>query len=160
MTMSTAEKFSALATKMKKFSKSTSIICTERVFLYPADQNTKENGVKWGFRQRRKKFSSKQHKWRECRERQPKTYMWRYWKKVKNDQKTGVQKGSKMAKNEGLKKGQKRAKNQIFRTLKSNEWKICYDMNSKEKKATWSDKHKKIHDGKQGKRTIKIMKNS
>jgi hypothetical protein len=45
----TAEKFSTLSMKMKKFSKSTSIICTERVFLYPADQNTKENGVKWAF---------------------------------------------------------------------------------------------------------------
>jgi hypothetical protein len=41
--------FFELTMKMKKFSKSTSIICTERVFLYPADQNTKENGVKWGF---------------------------------------------------------------------------------------------------------------
>jgi hypothetical protein len=46
---STEEKFSTLSMKIKKFSKSTSIICTERVFLYPADQNTKENGVKWGF---------------------------------------------------------------------------------------------------------------
>jgi hypothetical protein len=35
-------------------------------------------------------------------------------KRVKNDQKTGVQKGSKMAKNGGLKKGQKRAKNRLF----------------------------------------------
>jgi hypothetical protein len=57
-----AEKFSTLTTTMEKSSKSTSIICTERVFLYPADQNTKENGVKWGFRQRRKKFSVKQFK--------------------------------------------------------------------------------------------------
>jgi hypothetical protein len=31
-------------------------------------------------------------------------------KRVKNDQKTGVQKGSKMAKNGGPKKGQKRTK--------------------------------------------------
>jgi hypothetical protein len=44
-----AEKFSTLTTTMEKSSKSTSIICTERVFLYPADQNTKVNGVKWGF---------------------------------------------------------------------------------------------------------------
>jgi hypothetical protein len=35
-------------------------------------------------------------------------------KKVKNDQKTGVQKGSKMAKNGGPKKGQKRAKNRVL----------------------------------------------
>jgi hypothetical protein len=49
MMMNPEEKFSTLTTKMKKFSKSTSIICTERVFLYPADQNTKVNGVKWGF---------------------------------------------------------------------------------------------------------------
>jgi hypothetical protein len=56
------EKISTLTMKMKKFLKSTSIILTERVFLYPADQNTKENGVKWGFRQRRKKFYSKQFK--------------------------------------------------------------------------------------------------
>jgi hypothetical protein len=35
-------------------------------------------------------------------------------KRVKNDQKTGVQKGSKMAKNGGPKKGQKTAKNQVF----------------------------------------------
>jgi hypothetical protein len=62
MPTSTAEKFSTLTMKIKKFSKSTSIICTERVFLYPADQNTKENGVKWGFRQRRKKFSFKQRR--------------------------------------------------------------------------------------------------
>jgi hypothetical protein len=39
-------------------------------------------------------------------------------KRVKNDQKTGVQKGSKMAKNGGPKKGQKRAKNRLFRALK------------------------------------------
>jgi hypothetical protein len=39
-------------------------------------------------------------------------------KRVKNDQKMGVQKGSKIAKNGGPKKGQKRAKNQIFRTAK------------------------------------------
>jgi hypothetical protein len=49
MTTVTTEKFSMLTTKIKKFRKSTSIILTERVFLYPADQNTKENGVKWGF---------------------------------------------------------------------------------------------------------------
>jgi hypothetical protein len=36
-------------------------------------------------------------------------------KRVKNDQKTGVQKGSKMAKNGGPKKGQKRAKNRLLR---------------------------------------------
>jgi hypothetical protein len=34
-------------------------------------------------------------------------------KRVKNDQKTGVQKGSKMAKNGGPKKGQKRVKNRL-----------------------------------------------
>jgi hypothetical protein len=62
MTTSAAEKFPSLMREIKKFLKSTSIICTERVFLYPADQNTKENGIKWGFRQRRKKFSSKQSK--------------------------------------------------------------------------------------------------
>jgi hypothetical protein len=39
-------------------------------------------------------------------------------KRVKNDQKTGVQKGSKMAKNGGPKKGQKRAKNRLFPTFK------------------------------------------
>jgi hypothetical protein len=39
-------------------------------------------------------------------------------KRVKNDQKTGVQKGSKMAKNEGPKKGQKWPKNGLFPTLK------------------------------------------
>jgi hypothetical protein len=39
-------------------------------------------------------------------------------KRVKNDQKTGVQKGSKMAKNGGPKNGQKRAKNGLFRTIK------------------------------------------
>jgi hypothetical protein len=49
MTASATEKFSSLMREIKKFLKSTSIICTERVFLYPADQNTKENGVKWGF---------------------------------------------------------------------------------------------------------------
>jgi hypothetical protein len=41
-------------------------------------------------------------------------------KRVKNDQKMGVQKGSKMAKNEGPKKGQKRAKNRLLRALKKN----------------------------------------
>jgi hypothetical protein len=35
-------------------------------------------------------------------------------KRVKNEQKTGVQKGSKMAKNGGPKKGQKRPKNRVF----------------------------------------------
>jgi hypothetical protein len=49
MPTTTEEKFSALLIKMKKSSKRTSIILTERVFLYPADQNTKVNGVKWGF---------------------------------------------------------------------------------------------------------------
>jgi hypothetical protein len=39
-------------------------------------------------------------------------------KRVKNDQKTGVQKGSKMAKNGGPKKGQKGAKNRLFEDLK------------------------------------------
>jgi hypothetical protein len=39
-------------------------------------------------------------------------------KRVKNDQKTGVQKGSKMAKNGGPKKGQKRARNRVFRAHK------------------------------------------
>jgi hypothetical protein len=39
-------------------------------------------------------------------------------KRVKNDQKTGVQKGSKMAKNGGPKKGQKRVKNRVFGTHK------------------------------------------
>jgi hypothetical protein len=43
------QKFSTSMTKMKKFLRRASIILTERVFLYPADQNTKENGVKWGF---------------------------------------------------------------------------------------------------------------
>jgi hypothetical protein len=41
-------------------------------------------------------------------------------KRVKNDEKTGVQKGSKMAKNEGPKKGQKRAKNWLFRAQKKS----------------------------------------
>jgi hypothetical protein len=68
MLVPTEEKFSKTMTKMKKLSKSTSIICTERVFLYPADQNTKVNGVKWALSPRRKKFSSKQHKCREWRE--------------------------------------------------------------------------------------------
>jgi hypothetical protein len=49
MMLLSEQKFSTSTTKIKKLSKSTSIICTERVFLYPADQNTKENGVKWGF---------------------------------------------------------------------------------------------------------------
>jgi hypothetical protein len=35
-------------------------------------------------------------------------------KRVKNDQKTGVQKGSKMAKNGGPKKGQKWPQNGLF----------------------------------------------
>jgi hypothetical protein len=35
-------------------------------------------------------------------------------KRVKNDQKTGVQKGSKMAKNGGPKKGQKWPQNRLF----------------------------------------------
>jgi hypothetical protein len=39
-------------------------------------------------------------------------------KRVKNHQKTGVQKGSKMAKNGGQKKGQKRAKNRLFHDSK------------------------------------------
>jgi hypothetical protein len=39
-------------------------------------------------------------------------------KRVKNDQKTRVQKGSKMAKNGGPKKGQKSAKNRLFMTAK------------------------------------------
>jgi hypothetical protein len=102
-----AKKFSTLTTPMEKSSKSTSIICTERVFLYPADQNTKENGVKWGFRRRRKKFVFKQCKWREWREWQTKTCMaWQRkkgqkWpknggpKRVKNGQKWGSKKGSK-----------------------------------------------------------------
>jgi hypothetical protein len=42
-------------------------------------------------------------------------------KRVKNDQKTGVQKGSKMAKNGGPKKGQKRAKNPLFRAHKKSD---------------------------------------
>jgi hypothetical protein len=62
MMTSTTEKFSTLTMNIKKFSKSPSIICTERVFLYPADQNTKENGVKRGFRRWRKKFVFKQYK--------------------------------------------------------------------------------------------------
>jgi hypothetical protein len=62
MMSSAEEKFSTLTTTMEKSSKSTSIICTERVFLYPADQNTKENGVKRGFRRWRKKFVFKQCK--------------------------------------------------------------------------------------------------
>jgi hypothetical protein len=44
MMPSAEEKFSTLTMKMKKSPKGTSIICTERVFLYPADQNTKANG--------------------------------------------------------------------------------------------------------------------
>jgi hypothetical protein len=39
-------------------------------------------------------------------------------KRVKNDQKTGVQKGSKMTKNEGPKKGQKGSKNDFFYIVK------------------------------------------
>jgi hypothetical protein len=65
MMLISTQKFSTLTMEMKKFSKRTSIICTERVFLYPADQNTKVNGVKWGFRQRRKKFVFNQYKRRE-----------------------------------------------------------------------------------------------
>jgi hypothetical protein len=56
------QKFSASTTVMKKFLRGASIILTERVFLYPADQNTKENGVKWGFWSKREKFSFKQRK--------------------------------------------------------------------------------------------------
>jgi hypothetical protein len=40
-------------------------------------------------------------------------------KRVKNDQKTGVQKGSKMAKNGGPKKGQKRPQNRLSRAYKN-----------------------------------------
>jgi hypothetical protein len=40
-------------------------------------------------------------------------------KRVKNDQKKGVQKGSKMAKNGGPKKGQKRAKNRLLGLAKN-----------------------------------------
>jgi hypothetical protein len=39
-------------------------------------------------------------------------------KRVKNDQKTGVQKGSKMVKNGGPKKGQKWPKKRVFRARK------------------------------------------
>jgi hypothetical protein len=102
---------------MKKFSKSTSIICTERVFLYPADQNTKVNGVKWGFRQRRKKFSSKQLKWRECREWQTKTYMWRYRKNGQKWPKNGGPKRVKNGQKWGSKKGSKKAQKLSFSTL-------------------------------------------
>jgi hypothetical protein len=42
-------------------------------------------------------------------------------KRVKNDQKTRVQKGSKMAKNGGPKKGQKRAKNRVFQDHKKSD---------------------------------------
>jgi hypothetical protein len=45
-------------------------------------------------------------------------------KRVKNDQKTGVQKGSKMAKNEGPKKGQKRVKNRLLWLLKNYDSKM------------------------------------
>jgi hypothetical protein len=45
-------------------------------------------------------------------------------KRVKNDQKTGVQKGSKMAKNGGPKKGQKRAKIDFFEFIKSDNRKV------------------------------------
>jgi hypothetical protein len=49
-------------------------------------------------------------------------------KRVKNDQKTGVQKGSKMAKNGGPKKGQKRAKNRLFSARKkSDRQNLFYD---------------------------------
>jgi hypothetical protein len=41
-------------------------------------------------------------------------------KRVKNDQKTGVQKGSKMAKNEGPKKGQKVPKIDFFELSKND----------------------------------------
>jgi hypothetical protein len=40
-------------------------------------------------------------------------------KRVKNDQKTGVQKGSKMAKNGGPKKGQKWLQNRFFELQKN-----------------------------------------
>jgi hypothetical protein len=52
-------------------------------------------------------------------------------KKVKNDQKTGVQKGSKMAKNGGPKKGQKRVKNQLFGSAKKSMGWCIYDKNKK-----------------------------
>jgi hypothetical protein len=88
-----AEKFSTLTTMMKKSSKSTSIICTERVFLYPADQNTKVNGVKWGFRQTR----------------------------VTNKNLHGLttKKGSKMTKKRGSKKGQKWPKIGVQKRVKN-----------------------------------------
>jgi hypothetical protein len=114
MPTNTVEKFSTLTMKIKKFLKSTSIICTERVFLYPADQNTKENGVKRGFWSRRKKFSSKQRKWRKWREWQTKSYMWWQRKKGQKWPKNGGPKRVKNGQKWGPKKGQKRAKNRLF----------------------------------------------
>jgi hypothetical protein len=52
-------------------------------------------------------------------------------KRVKNDQKTGVQKGSKMAKNGGPKKGQKRLKNQLFSDFKNVLMKKIHSKKSK-----------------------------
>jgi hypothetical protein len=52
-------------------------------------------------------------------------------KRVKNDQKTGVQKGSKMAKNRGPKKGQKWPQNRVFDIMKFEYKKI---MQQKKKK--------------------------
>jgi hypothetical protein len=51
-------------------------------------------------------------------------------KRVKNDQKTGVQKGSKMAKNGGPKKGQKRPKIEFFEVTK-NQKQETINLNSK-----------------------------
>jgi hypothetical protein len=55
-------------------------------------------------------------------------------KRVKNDQKTGVQKGSKMAKNGGPKKGQKRAENRLFGSDKKNMIRCNHQRAAKKKK--------------------------
>jgi hypothetical protein len=118
----TEEKFSTSTTTMKKFSRRASIILTERVFLYPADQNTKENGVKWGFRQRRKKFSSKQHKWCECREQQTKTYMRWQRKKGQKWPKNGGPKRVKNGQKRGSKKGPKKGQKSTFSSSEKSDW--------------------------------------
>jgi hypothetical protein len=77
-------------------------------------------------------------------------------KRVKNDQKTGVQKGSKMAKNEGPKKGQKWPKNGLFPTLKKWRTESKNNNNNKSDKLTQRWSHIKHMTSQKQKQLIKI----